>query len=306
MSNAADTAVLDERRAHVGPAGIEIAYQRLGDPAAPPVLLIMGLGAQLIHWPDPFCHALVKRDLQVIRFDNRDAGHSARMAGAPPPNLPAALSGDLSSASYTLSDMAADAVGLLDALDIAAAHVVGASMGGAIAQTAAIEHPGRLRSVTSIMSTTGAASVGQPSPDVLRELFSGPAPTTRDEFVERMCASARLIGSPGYPGDEAEISARAARVYERGYDSVGLARQAVATVASGDRTGRLRQLEIPALVIHGLADRMCDASGGRAVAQAIPGAELVLIEGMGHDLPPGLRAPLATRIADFIWNAERR
>jgi pimeloyl-ACP methyl ester carboxylesterase len=262
----------DEKASGVGPAGIEIAYQRLGDPEAPAVLLIMGIAAQLIAWPDEFCQALAGRGLQVIRFDNRDAGLSTHMTDAPPPNLPAALAGDLSSASYTLSDMATDAVGLLDALGIGKAHVVGASMGGAIAQTMAIEHPDRVRSLTSMMSTTGN----------------------------------RAVGSPGYPADEGEVAARAGRAYDRCYDRTGTARQAVATVASGDRTGRLRHLAVPTLVIHGLADRMCDVSGGRATAEAIPGAELVLIEGMGHDLPQGLRSQLAERIAEFVWRAEGR
>src|SRR6516225_10108875 len=165
-----DTAFVDETASKAGPASIDIVYQRRGSPNAPAVLLIMGLGGQSIHWPDAFCNELVNRGLQVIRFDNRDSGLSTHMTDAPPPNLPAALAGDLSSASYTLSDMASDAVGLLDALGFENAHVVGASMGGAIAQTMAIEHPGRVRSLISIM-TTGSLSVGQPSPEVLREVF---------------------------------------------------------------------------------------------------------------------------------------
>jgi pimeloyl-ACP methyl ester carboxylesterase len=244
--------------------------------------------------------------LHVIRFDNRDSGLSTHLTDAPPPNLPAALAGDLSSVSYTLSDMAADAVGLLDALGFGKAHVVGASMGGAIAQTMAIEHPDRLRSITSMMSTTGNMSVGQPSPDVLRELFSGPPATTRDEVIQQRLRASRVVGSPGYPADEQEVAARAGQVYDRAYDPVGVARQAIATVASGDRTERLRRLEVPTLVIHGHADRMCDVSGGPATAEAIPGAELVVIEGMGHDLPPGLRSQLAERIAEFVWRAEGR
>jgi pimeloyl-ACP methyl ester carboxylesterase len=225
---------------------------------------------------------------------------------APPPDLPAALAGDLSSVSYTLSDMAADAVGLLDVLGFGKAHVVGASMGGAIAQTMAIEHPDRVRSLTSLMSTTGNMSVGQPSPDVLRAVFSGPPATTRDEVIQQMLLAFRAVGSPGYPTDEKEVAARAGRAYDRSYDPIGIARQAIATVASGDRTERLRHLDVPTLVIHGLADRACDVSGGRATAEAIPGAELVLIEGMGHNLPPGLRSQLAARIAEFVWRAEGR
>jgi pimeloyl-ACP methyl ester carboxylesterase len=200
--------------------------------------------------------------------------------------------------------MAADALGLLDALDVAKAHVVGASMGGAIAQTMAIEHRKRVLSLTSMMSTTGDRAVGQASPEVLREIFGGPQAVTREEVVQRAVRARRAIGSPGYPSDENEIAARAGRAYDRSHDPTGIARQAVATVASGDRTERLRQLRIPTLVIHGVADRICDASGGRATAAAIPGAELVLVEGMGHDLPPGLQSQLAALIAEFVWRAQ--
>ncbi len=306
LPNALDASVVDQKASNVGPAGIDIAYQRLGNPDAPPVLLIMGIAAQSIAWPDAFCRALVDSGLQVIRFDNRDVGLSTHLTDAPPPDLPAVLAGDLSSVSYTLSDMAADAVGLLDVLGFETAHVVGASMGGAIAQTMAIEYPGRVRSLTSMMSTTGNVSVGQPSPDVLREVFSGPRAVTRDDVIRQMLRAFRAVGSPGYPTDESEVAARAGRAYDRSYDPTGVARQAIATVASGDRTERLRHLKVPTMVIHGLADRMCEPSGGRATAEAIPGAELVLIEGMGHDLPPGLRTDLAARIAGFVWRSEGR
>jgi pimeloyl-ACP methyl ester carboxylesterase len=290
----------------VGPAGIDIVYQRFGQSDAPVVLLIMGIGGQLIHWPDGFCRALVERSLQIIRFDNRDSGLSSHMADAPPPNLPAALAGDLSSVSYTLSDMAADSAGLLDALNIEKAHVVGASMGGAIAQTMAIEQRPRVRSLTSMMSTTGDKTVGQASPDAIREVFGGPPATTRDEVIQQMLRASRAVGSPGYRRDERDVAAMAGRAYDRSFDPTGTARQAIATVASGDRTESLRQIKIPTLIIHGLADRMCDVSGGRAIASAIPGAELVLVEGMGHNLPPGLHAQIAERIAGFIWRVEGR
>ena len=306
LVNGFDAPVGDEMASKVGPARIDIAYQRLGNSDSPVVLLIMGLGAQYIHWPDPFCHALVKGGLQVIRFDNRDVGLSTHMTDAPPPNLPAALAGDLSSVSYTLSDMAADAVGLLDVLGFERAHIVGASMGGAIAQTMAIEHPGRVRSLTSMMSTTGNRSVGQPSPEVLRAVFSGPPAITRDDVIQQRLRAFRAVGSPTYPNDEDEVAAKAGRAYDRSHDPIGIARQAIASVASGDRTEHLRHLAVPTLVIHGLADRMCDVSGGRATAEAIPGAELVLFEGMGHDLPPGLRFQLAQRIAEFVWRADGR
>jgi pimeloyl-ACP methyl ester carboxylesterase len=296
----------EEKALNVGPAGIEICYERLGRWDAPAVLLIMGVAAQLIHWPDEFCETLAKRGLQVIRFDNRDSGLSTHLHNAPEPNLAAALAGDLSSVSYTLSDMAADAAGLLDALGIAQAHVAGASMGGQIAQTMAIEHPKRVRSLVSMMSSTGNMQVGQPARAVMRELFSGPRPVTRDEVIQQMTRAARVIGSPGYPVDESRAAARAARAYDRSYDPVGTARQAVATIASGDRTEGLRGVKAPALVIHGLADGMVDVSGGRATADAIPGAELMLIEGMGHDFALGLEPSLGERVAQFVVRCEER
>ena len=296
----------DQQASRVGPAAIDIVYQRVGQTDAPAVLLIMGIGGQLIHWPDGFCRALVERGLQVIRFDNRDSGLSTHMTDAPPPNLPAALAGDLSSVSYTLSDMAADSAGLLAVLGIEKAHVVGASMGGAIAQTMAIEQSSRVRSLVSMMSTTGDKTVGQAAPDALREVFGGPPATTRDEVIQQMLRASRAVGSPGYARDEDEVAAMAGRAYDRSFDPIGTARQAIATVASGDRTESLRKVNIPTLVIHGLADRMCDASGGRATASAIPGAELVLVEGMGHNLPPGLHAQIAEHIAGFIWRVEGR
>jgi len=298
--------LIEQKASKVGPAAIDIAYQRLGPANAPLVLLIMGVGGQSIAWPDDFCHALVSHGLQIVRFDNRDVGLSTHLTDAPLPNLPAALAGDLSSVSYTLSDMAADAVGLMDVLGFRKAHLVGASMGGFIAQTMAIEHPDRVRSLTSMMSTTGSTQVGQPSPEVLREVFSGPPATTREEVIEQRIRASRAVGSPGYPTDETEVAEQAGRAWDRSHDPIGVARQAIASVASGDRTERLRRLHVPTLVIHGLADRMCDVSGGRATAEAIPGAELVLIEGMGHNLPPGLRSQLAGRIAEFVWRTEGR
>ena len=212
----------------------------------------------------------------------------------------------ISFASYTLSDMADDTVGLMDALGLETAHVVGASMGGEIAQTMAIEHPERVCSLVSIMSTTGNMSVGQAEPGALGEIFGGPPRVTREEIIQQRVKAMRVVGSPGYARDESEYAARAALAYDRDHDGVAIARQAIATVASGDRTAKLRALKVPTLVIHGLADRMCDVRGGRATAEAIPGAELVLIEGMGHDLPPALRPQLAKYIVDFVGRVEGR
>lgn len=289
---------------NVGPSRLDIAYERRGDPRDPVVLLVMGVAAQLVNWPEGFVDALVSRRLHVIRFDNRDAGHSTHLDTAPPPDLPAALAGDLSSAAYTLSDMAADAVGLLDALGIGAAHIVGASMGGAIAQTMAIEFPERVRSLTTMMSTTGAPGVGYPHPEVMAALVGGTAARTREEHVDRAVRIAGLVGSPGYPA--AGIAERAGLAYDRAHDETAAARQAVATVASGDRTSRLGAINVPTLVIHGTSDAMCDVSGGRATAAAIPGAELVLIEGMGHDLPPALWEPIAGHIGRIVARGDAK
>jgi len=290
----------------VGPSAIDLAYEERGDPAYPTVLLVMGLAAQLVHWREGFLDALVERRLHVVRFDNRDSGCSTHLRSAPPADLPAALAGDLSSVTYTLSDMANDAVGLLDALHVGAAHVVGASMGGAIAQTLALEHPRRVLSLTSMLSTTGGADVGQIHPETLQAVFGGPRARTRDEVVARAVRSCQIVGSPTYPDDLEAVAERARIAFDRDYDEAAIARQAVATVASGDRTPRLRTLELPTLVVHGLADTLCDPSGGRAVAAAIPGAELILIEGMGHDLPRPLWSTFADAIAANVRRGEAR
>ena len=289
---------------NVGPSRIDIAYEQLGALDAPPVVLIMGLGAQLIRWPDAFCAELVQRGLHVIRFDNRDVGQSTHFTGTP--NFVAALAGDHSSVTYTLSDMAADTVGLLDALGVASAHVVGASLGGFVAQTIAIEHPRRVRSLTSMMSSTGSRAVGQPHPEAL-SLFAGGAggSMTRADVIRRSLEAARVIGSPGFPADVDAITERVGREYDRAFDPLAMVRQGAAVLASGDRTARLANLRVPALVIHGAADRMVDVSGGRATAAAIPGAELVVFDGMGHDLPRALWPELATRIAAVVTRGEK-
>ena len=289
----------------VGPAKIDIAYERFGDPSAPPLLLIMGLATQMIAWHDDFVAALVARGLHVIRFDNRDIGLSTHMVNAPVPNFAAVVAGDLSTASYNLSDMAGDTVGLLDALGIASAHLVGASMGGFIAQTIAIEHPARVRSLTSIMSSTGDRNVGQLAPEAYA-LFAAPPVKTREDAIKRALDAVRLIGSPGYPFDPEMVADRAGRSYDRAYDAVGVIRQGTAVVASGDRTEMLRRLDVPTLVIHGTDDKMCNTSGGRATAAAIHGAKLVIYEGMGHDLPRALWPQFVDEIAALVQRAEAR
>jgi pimeloyl-ACP methyl ester carboxylesterase len=286
-----------------GPSGVDIAYEQFGDLSAPPVLLVMGLATQMLGWPDEFCSALVTRGLRVIRFDNRDVGLSTHLHDARPPDVMAALSGDASSATYTLSDMATDSVGLLDGLGLDSAHIVGASMGGMIAQTIVIEHPDRVRSLTSIMSTTGDASVGQARPEALGALLSAPA-TSRQEAVDRTVAIFRVIGSPGFELDEADLRERAGLAYDRADDPLGVARQLVAIVASGDRTASLRSVNVPTLVLHGAEDPLVDVSGGRATAEAVPDAELVVFDGMGHDLPRALWPAIEARIGDLVQRAD--
>lgn len=281
--------------------GVEMAYETFGDEDAPTVLLIMGLGVQMLGWDEELCRMLAGRGYRVVRFDNRDVGHSTQVEGGPRPNVVAALAGDVRSASYTLDDMAEDCVGLLDALGVGAAHLVGASQGGMIAQTIAIRHPERVLSLTSIMSTTGDRAVGQPHPEALPALLTRP-PADRDGFVDFVVRAWRTIGSRGFEIDEAALRAMAAASYDRGIYPEGTARQLVAILVSGDRTEALRRLDVPTTVIHGTDDPLIDVSGGSATAAAIPGARLELIEGMGHDMPRALWPRIVELIAE---NAER-
>jgi pimeloyl-ACP methyl ester carboxylesterase len=291
-----------EKALRVGPSDIDIAYETMGDPGDPPVLLITGGGAQLINWPDGFCAELVARGHYVIRFDNRDTGRSTHLDDAPEPDLAAVMTGDLASIPYTLSDLADDAVGLLDALGLAGAHLVGTSLGGMIAQTVALEHPTRARSLTSMMSTTGALGVGQPDFMAIGPL--GAPPDSRQGYIDWQVKAFRVVGSPGFEYDEAAVADLAGRSYDRGHDPMGMVRQSIAALASGDRTERLASLRLPALVVHGDADKMCDVSGGRATAAAIPGAELMIVPGMGHNLPRGVWDEIASRIAGLVKRAE--
>jgi len=286
-------------RAHAN--GIEIEYETFGDPSKPAILLVMGLGIQMLGWQEAFCQMLVDRGYFVIRFDNRDVGLSSKIEDGPEPNVMQLMAGDYSSASYVLSDMANDAVGLLDALDIEKAHVVGVSMGGMIAQTMAIEHPGRVLSLTSIMSTTGNQAVGQPRPDVLMALVT-PAPDDRDGFVDFQAKMFKLIGSPEYPLDEDILRELIGRSYDRMHYPAGFMRQLTGVLASGDRTAALASVNVPTTVIHGEADPLIAISGGEATAAAIPGAKLVRVPGMGHDLPPLLWQRF---VDEIVANAER-
>jgi pimeloyl-ACP methyl ester carboxylesterase len=257
----------------------------------------MGFSVQKIAWDEAFCQLLADQRFFVIRFDNRDVGRSSKISGGPLPDLATAFAGDFSSASYQLEDMAGDSAGLLDALGIEAAHVVGPSMGGMIAQALALGHPEKVRSLCSIMSTTGNPSVGRPSPEAIGALLT-PPPQTRDEAMDRSVAVNRVIGSPRYPADTAMLRQRAGRAWDRDHDPAGVARQLVAIMGQADRTRALGQLRIPTLVIHGEADPLVDVTGGRATADAIPDAELLVIPGMGHDLPVELWPQIVGAIVD--------
>ena len=280
--------------------GIEIAYEELGDPAGEPLVLIMGLATQMIFWDVEFCRMLGERGYRVIRFDNRDIGHSTHLdaAGTPPD---AAMVLGYGRPAYRLADMANDTVGLLDHLGIERAHVVGASMGGMIAQQVAIDHPGRSLSLCSIMSATGNRRYRFPRWRAFASLMAKP-PSSRAGYVEQAVQTFKAIGSPAYPMDEPHFRELVGLSYDRSFDSSGVARQLHAINCSGNRTARLRQLDLPALVVHGTADPLVRASAGRATAASIRGARLWLIEGMGHDLPVALHADFAREIDE---NARR-
>ncbi len=290
----------EERLAPVN--GIEIAYQEVGDPDAAPLLLVMGLGTQMLGWDDEFCALLAERGFRVVRFDNRDIGHSTMIESGGVPNRLDLFTGRRGSAAYLLSDMASDTTALMDHLGIESAHVVGASMGGMIGQTLAIEHPERVRSLVSIMSTTGSRRVGTPSLKVFGLLLAE-APKGRDAYIERIVKTFKVVGSPAYPMDEERFRELGGRMYDRSHNPRGVLRQMHAISASGDRTAALRKLKLPVTVIHGTRDPLVRPSGGRATARAIPGARLRIVEGMGHDLPRALWPTFIGEIADTASRA---
>ena len=275
--------------------GIQLCYQEMGDPVGEPLLLVMGLATQMIAWDEEFCALLAERGYRVVRFDNRDIGRSTKIKAAGLPGKFEMLNGR-GDPPYLLRDMAADTFGLMDHLGIDSAHLVGASMGGMIVQTAAIENPQRVRSIVSIMSTTGSRRVGHPSYRTFG-LMLGRPPREREAAIERVIKTFKTIGSPGYPFDEERIREIAGRSFDRGHSPAGIARQLHAITASGDRTRALHKLELPALVIHGKKDMLVNPSGGRATAKSIPGARLRMIEGMGHDLPRAVWPEFADEIA---------
>ena len=275
--------------------GIELCYETFGDPADPALLMIMGLGTQMIAWHDALCAQLAERGFHVVRYDNRDCGRSSSIDGRRPTRRQLAMRSKRA-ASYDLDDMAGDAAGLLDVLGIESAHVLGASMGGMIAQTLAATRPARVRSLTSIMSNTGSWRTGQPSLAAYRALLVQP-PRERAAFIEHAVATFHVIGSPGFPRDDDELRDLIGRSFDRGINAAGTSRQLAAIAASGDRTPRLRTISVPTTVIHGSADRLVAPSGGHATARAIPGARLLMIEGMGHDLPRGAWPPIIDAVA---------
>jgi pimeloyl-ACP methyl ester carboxylesterase len=245
----------------------------------------MGLATQMIGWHEDFCRALADRGFHVIRYDNRDVGRSTAVKG-PVPSVLQLLRRDKRAATYTLDDLAADGVGLLDHLGIERAHVMGASMGGMIAQTMAARHHDRVLSLVSMMSNTGARWIGEPSPRLYRVLLKA-SPRDREAYIEHAVWVFRKIGSPGFPPDDEQLRELAAQSFDRGRNPAGAARQLAAIIASGDRTPLLRTISAPTLVIHGKQDRLVPLSGGRATARAIPGSRLLVIDGMGHDIPRG-------------------
>lgn len=289
---------------HTDPAkirvnGIELVYDAFGEPSAPPMLLIMGLGAQMIGWEEEFCTDLAAHGYWVIRFDNRDVGLSTRLDEAGIPDVVALMQaqarGESVQAPYTLRDMAGDAVGLLDALEAESAHVVGASMGGMIAQEMAIHHPERVRTLTSIMSSTGNPELPPPTPEAMSILVT-PFPTDREGYLERSVQMWRILGGPGFPLDEDRARKKAEQAFERGLSPEGTTRQLAAVLASGSRKEALQAVTVPTLVIHGDADPLVPVECGMDTAKSVPDAELLVIEGMGHELPPAVAARVIAAI----------
>lgn len=280
-----------------GVNGMDLCYETFGDPAHEPLLLIMGLGAPMTWWDVEFCAELAGRGFYVVRFDNRDCGRSTWLDG----QVDLRLAVLLRRSPYYLEDMADDAAGLLDHLGLAQVNVAGTSMGGMIAQLLAIRHPQRVRTLTSIMSSTGSKFVGRPSLTGWKALLTA-APSEREAYLDHQVRTFTTLQSPGYPIDEQRVRLRSAMSYDRGLNASGRARHLAAVLAATDRTPKLRELRMPVTVIHGTDDHLVGVSGGLATARAIPGAELHVINGLGHELPPALWA----RYADFIEHTAQR
>jgi pimeloyl-ACP methyl ester carboxylesterase len=284
--------------------GIEIAYQEIGDPDGEPLLLIMGLSVQMLGWDEELCAMLAERGFRVVRFDNRDIGHSTKIDAAGMPRRTDMLLGRRATAPYLLRDMAADTTGLMDRLGIESAHLVGASMGGMIAQTVAIRCPQRVRSLVSIMSSTGRRWLGVPTRKALSTLFAKPR-AGREAAIEHAVWTFKTIGSPAYPMDEERFREIVAASYDRSHDRAGISRQLHAATASGDRTAALGRLRLPATVLHGGSDPLIRPVAGRATARAIPGSRLRIFEGMGHDLPRALWSDFVAEISATAARAQQ-
>jgi pimeloyl-ACP methyl ester carboxylesterase len=289
--------------------GIDIEYESFGRDSDPLILFIMGFGAQLIFWPEPLCQGLAAKGFRVVRFDNRDVGKSTHLAGQPAPDPRAlfaeVMAGRRPHVSYTLDDMANDAVGLIDTLGAKSAHIIGASMGGMIAQLVAINHPDRAKSLTSIMSTTGRRDLPSGNPETLSVLFRPPNGTSRDDLVDASILVQKALAGSGFPSSEAEMRARAElRTDYAPFDMDGIARQSAALIVAEPRNESLKTLRCPALVLHGADDPVIPPAGGKDTAESIPGADLIIIPGMGHDFPPALAPVYLKHIRDFVSKVE--
>ena len=285
--------------------GIELAYETFGDASAPPVVLIMGWATQMIAWPDELCAGLARCGLFVVRFDNRDAGGSTHLRNLPPPRL-AGIVVRRRPPPYSIGDMAGDVIGLIDGLGLGEVHLVGASMGGFIAQAVALGHADRVRTLTLIMTSTGSRRVGQPKPRVYARLLRPRVLTDRSAAMSAAVETSRLIGSHGFASDEEYVRDLAGRSWDRGYDPAGSWRQLAASASQPNRTAALRRITVPALVIHGLHDPLVAPSGGLAIARAIPDSRFAGFSGMGHDLPRALWPEFVRQIAALAALGEQR
>lgn len=285
--------------------GIEIAYETFGDHTAPPIVLVMGLGTQMLAWPDEMCHGLADAGYHVVRFDNRDVGLSTHLHGVRAPTI-ADMLARRAKPPYTLADMAEDTVALCDALGLQQVHLVGASMGGFIAQTVAVRYPRRLRSLTLIMTSTGSKLVGNPKPALFSRLTRRRVSNDRAQAQAAALETFRIIGSRGFAFDEDYLADLAGRSYDRAYDPSGYLRQLAAIMAQPNRTEQLRRIPVPALVIHGLHDPLVAPSGGLAAARQLADAKFVGYSGMGHDLPRELWPDFVHEISTLAGRADAR
>ena len=301
-SGSSSVAVVPELK-KVPANGIEIAYETFGDAGAPPLLMVMGLGTQMLAWPDELCEDLAQRGHYVVRFDNRDAGASTHFDGVRAPHA-AKVATKRARPPYTIDDMADDAAGLVEALELGPVHVVGASLGGFISQTLAIRRPDLVRSLTLIMTSTGSRRVGQANPKLIGRLLKGRVVSSREEAMEAVVETFSIIGSKGFALDEERLREVGARSYDRGHDPAGYRRQLAAVVAQPNRSDQLRTLRVPTLVMHGLNDPLVNASGGMALARRLRGSRFIGFQGMGHDLPRELWPEFADHIAALVLRAE--